>query len=71
MPRNSLEEKFCSLEFYTESKWCVMADQLLWRAYSYRLYDLSAFSNQHAVLRKPQVWQKKRKFGTVVNISLT
>jgi len=30
-----------------------MADQLLWRiAIAYRLYDLSAFSNGHALLRK-------------------
>jgi len=35
-----------------------------------RLYGLSAFSNRHAVLRKLYVWQQKRKFGTVVNISL-
>jgi len=40
-------------------------DVLLW------LYGLSAFSNRHAVLRKFLVWQQKRKFGTVVNISLT
>ena len=31
MPQNSLEEKFFSLEFYTESKYCAMADQLLSR----------------------------------------
>jgi len=37
----------------------------------YRLYGLSAFSNRHAVLRKYQVCQQKRKFGTVMNISLT
>jgi len=33
--RNASEpswEKFCSYEFYTESKWRIMADQVLWRA---------------------------------------
>jgi len=39
--------------------------------YCYRLYGLSAFSNRHAVLRKLLVWQQKRKFGTVVDISIT
>jgi len=39
--------------------------------YCYRLYGLSAFSNQLTVLRKLLVWEQKRKFGTVVNISLT
>ena len=37
----------------------------------YRLYGLSLFSNWHAVLRKLWVWQQKRKFGIVMNISLT
>jgi len=36
-----------------------------------QFYGLSAFSNRHVVLRKILVWQQKRKFGTVVNISLT
>jgi len=40
-------------------------------AYCYRLYGLSAFSNQPTVLRKFWVCQQKRKFWTVVNISLT
>ena len=39
--------------------------------YCYGLYGLSAFSNRLAVLRKLLVWQQKRKFGTIVNISLT
>jgi len=39
--------------------------------YCYRLYGLSAFSNRHAVLRKLLSVSAKRKFGTVVNISLT
>jgi len=39
--------------------------------YCYRLCGLSASSNRHAVLRKLLVWQQKREFGTVVNISLT
>jgi len=39
--------------------------------YCYRLYNISAFSNRHAVMRKLLVWQQKRKFGTVANISLT
>jgi len=30
--------------------------------YCYRLYGHSAFSNRHAVLRKLEVWQQKRKF---------
>jgi len=38
--------------------------------YCYRLYGPSEFSNWHAVLPKLLVWQKKRKFGTVVNISV-
>jgi len=40
-------------------------------AYCYRFYGLSAFSNRHAALRKLYVCSQKRKFGTVVNISLT
>ena len=39
--------------------------------YCHGLYGLSTFSNGHSVLRKHWVWQQKRKFGTVVNISLT
>ena len=52
MPRNSLEEKFCLLKrvLYREKITCHGWSVSL--TYCYRLYDLSAFSYQHAVLRK-------------------
>jgi len=65
--RKSFAHKSC-IQRANNASWLISHFDV---AYCYRLYGLSAFCNRHAVLRKFWVCQQKRKFGTVVNISLT
>jgi len=65
--RKSFAHKSC-IQRANNASWLISHFDV---ANCYRLYGLSAFCNRHAVLRKFWVCQQKRKFGTVVNISLT